>query len=322
MTIVLFLLCAIGLLGAFTAVETRRIEARYPAGGARVMIGGGAIQALDRPAEGEARGAILLVHGASGNSADLFVALADRLAAAGFRVLSLDRPGHGWSDRIGGADYASPTIQAAALRQAAERLGVRQAVVAVHSLGGLAGLAMALDHADFVRALVLIAPVSHPWPGGVAWYYRLGAHPWLGPPFRRLFTLPAGLLRMREAVAGVFAPNAPPPGFIAATRLPLVLRPLHFRANCEDVAHAEAAVAAMSPRYGAIRAPTEVVTGDSDGDVYAHIHSVGSARDIPGARLTTLKGVGHSPHHAAPDRIVEIILAAERRAAERETEAA
>ena len=125
---------------------------------------------------------------------------------------------------------------------------------------------------------------------------------------------------MRAAVEGVFAPNRPPTNFIEATRLPLVLRPLHFRANCEDVAHAEAAVAAMSPRYGAIRAPTEVVTGDRDGVVYAHIHSAGLARDIPGARLTTLPGVGHSPHHVAPDRIVEIILAAERRAAERETE--
>ncbi len=316
------LLILIGVLGAFTAIETRRIEARYPPRGARVEIGGGTIHVLDRPAEGEERGAVLMLHGASGNAADLFLALADRLAAAGFRVLSADRPGHGWSDRFGGRDGASPSVQAAALRRAAETLGVDQAVAVVHSLGGLAGLAMALDHPDFVRALVLLSPVSHPWPGGVAWYYGLGAHPWLGPPFRRLVTLPAGLLRMRAAVAGVFAPNPPPQNFIDATGLPLVLRPLHFRANCEDVAGAEAAVAALSPRYGAIRAPTEVVTGDSDGVVYAHIHSVGSARDIPGARLTTLEGVGHSPHFVDPERIVAIILAAEERARTRETEAA
>ncbi len=101
-----------------------------------------------------------------------------------------------------------------------------------------------------------------------------------------------------------------------------MLRPLHFRANCEDVAHAEAAVGALSPRYGAIRAPTEIVTGNSDSVVYAHIHSAGCARDIPGARLTTLAGVGHSPHHVAPERIVEIILEAERRAQARETETA
>jgi pimeloyl-ACP methyl ester carboxylesterase len=310
------------LLAVFTRFETRRIEARYPPAGVRVEAGGGKIHALERAAEGEERGAVLLLHGASGNAADLHVALAAGLSREGFRVLSLDRPGHGWSDRIGGRDAASPAVQAAALRQAAEALGVAEAVVVVHSLGGLAGLAMALDHGDFVRALVLIAPVSHPWPGGVAWYYRLGAHPLLGPPFRRLVTLPAGMLLMRPGVASVFAPNPSPEGFVETTRLPLLLRPLHFRANCEDVAHAEAAVAALSRRYGAIRAPTEVVTGDSDGVVYAEIHSAGSVRDIAGARLTTLKGVGHSPHHVAPDRIVGIILDAAKRASERQRETA
>ena len=321
MSILLSLLAFVGLLGALTAVQTRRIEARFPPNGVRVNVGERAIHVLDRPADGEERGAVLLIHGASGNSADVFAALAHPLAAAGFRVLSADRPGHGWSDRFGAKDAASPSIQAAALRKAAEKLGVGHAVVVAHSLGALAGLAMALDYPDFVRALVLIAPVSHPWPGGVAWYYAVGAHPWLGAPFRRLVALPVGWLRMRRAVTGVFAPNPPPPDFIETTRLPLVLRPLHFRANCEDVAHAGAAVAALSPRYGEIRAPTEVVTGDRDGVVYAHIHSAGSARDIPGARLTTLEGVGHSPHHVAPERVVEIVLDAERKAEERAAEA-
>ena len=93
-----------------------------------------------------------------------------------------------------------------------------------------------------------------------------------------------------------------------------MLRPRHFRANAEDVVATEAQVAALSPRYPTIRAPTAIVTGDRDGVVYAHIHSVGCARDIPGATLRTLAGVGHCPHYAAPDRVVETILEAERRA--------
>jgi len=165
-----------------------------------------------------------------------------------------------------------------------------------------------------IRGLALIAPVSHPWPGGVAWYYTLGAHPLFGPPFRRLLALPIGLARMTSAVASVFAPDRAPPNFIEATRLPLVLRPLHFSANCEDVACAEGAVAALSPRYHGIRVPTEVVTGDSDGVVYADIHASGLARDIPDAQLTTLEAVGHAPHHVAPERIAAVILEAERRA--------
>ena len=301
-------------LASFTVIETRRIEARYPPAGLRVDVGGGAIHVLVQPAKGEERGAVVLVHGASGNASDLFVALADRLAGRGFRVLSVDRPGHGWSDRIGGRAVASPALQARLIRRAAEELGVARAIVAAHSLGAITGLALALDHPQFVRGLALIAPVSHPWPGGVAWYYTLGAHPLFGPPFRRLLALPIGLARMTSAVASVFAPDRAPPNFIEATRLPLVLRPLHFSANCEDVACAEGAVAALSPRYHGIRVPTEVVTGDSDGVVYADIHASGLARDIPDAQLTTLEAVGHAPHHVAPERIAAVILEAERRA--------
>ena len=167
---------------------------------------------------------------------------------------------------------------------------------------------MALNAPEFVRGLVLVAPVSHPWPGGVAWYYTLAASRALGPLFRRLIVLPAGLATMSAGVRGVFDPNPTPPDYIAKTRLPLVLRPKHFKANAEDVVDLEAHVAALSPRYGAIGAPTAIVTGDSDGIVYAHIHSAGCARDIPGATLTTLSGVGHSPHHSAPESVVAAIL--------------
>jgi pimeloyl-ACP methyl ester carboxylesterase len=315
-------LALLAALWAFTAVATRRIEARYPATGKRVEVDGGAIHCLDRPALQGERGAVLLIHGASGNAFDLDVALGERLSEAGFRSLSVDRPGHGWSTRLGGCAFSSPVRQADALRRAAASLGVAQAVVVVHSLGGLVGLAMALDAPDFVRALVLVAPVSHPWPGGVAWHYRVGVAPLIGAPFRRLLALPIGLGLLRPGVAGVFAPNVPPPGFIEATRLALLLRPLHLRANCEDVTFAAAAVAALSPRYGSIRAPTEIVAGDGDGVVSTDIHARACARDIPGARLTILADVGHAPHHVAPERIVNVILEAECRAHERETQAA
>lgn len=321
MTLPVFAL--IGLVAGlwiFTVVQSRRIATRYPPRGRRIDIGEGAIHVLDRRPTGAERGAIMLIHGASGNSADLAIALMDRLCAEGFRVLSVDRPGHGWSDRIGGREAFTPARQASALRRAAESIGVSRAIVAAHSLGGITALAMALEEPDFVQALVLIAPVSHPWPGGVAWYYSLGAHSILGAPFRGLATLPVGMARISAAVAGVFAPNSPPPNFVEATMLPLVLRPAHFRANCEDVVHAEAAVAAMSPRYGEIRAPTEIVTGDSDGVVYAQIHSAGLARDITFSRLTTLQRTGHSPHHVAPDRIVNIILEAAKRSEMDKTE--
>ncbi len=298
----------------FTMFQTRRIEALYPPVGELVETGAGAIHVVERAPDGPERAAVLLVHGASGNFADMSVALADRLAALGFRVFSVDRPGHGWSARPTARAAASPERQAQMLREALARRGVAQAIVVVHSLAGALGLAMALNAPEFVRGLVLLSPASHPWPGGVAWYYTLAASRALGPLFRRLIVLPAGLASMGAAVRGVFDPNPAPPDYIGRTRLPLVLRPRHFKANAEDVVELEAHVAALSPRYGAIRAPTAVVTGDRDGVVYAHIHSAGCARDIPGATLTTLAGVGHSPHHSAPERVVAAILEVEARA--------
>jgi pimeloyl-ACP methyl ester carboxylesterase len=298
----------------FTLVETRRIERRFPPVGELVETGEGAIHVVERAPSGRERGAVALVHGASGNFADMSVALADRLAALGFRVFSVDRPGYGWSARLSAPAASSPERQARTLREALARRGVARAVVVVHSLAGVLGLAMALNAPEFVRGLVLVAPVSHPWPGGVAWYYTLAASRALGPLFCRLIVLPAGLAVMRAGVRGVFDPNPAPPDYIGKTRLPLVLRPRNFKANAEDVVDAEAYVAALSPRYGAISAPTAVVTGDSDGIVYAAIHSAGCARDIPGATLTTLAGVGHSPHHSAPESVVAAILEVDRRA--------
>jgi pimeloyl-ACP methyl ester carboxylesterase len=315
-------LFAAGALLAFTASATRLIEARFPPAGKRIEVGGGAIHVLARVAREAERGAVLMIHGASGNALDLDVALGERLSALGFRTLSCDRPGHGHSDRVGGRAVPSPPVQAAALRRAAENLGATQAIVVAHSLGAIVALAMALEAPAFVRALVLIAPLSHPWSTGVAWYNTIGAHPMTGPLFRRLFVLPAGLALLRPAVREVFAPNPPPAGFIAATRLPLLLRPMHFQANCEDVTTANAAVGLLAARYSQICAPTEIVAGDGDGIVSTTHHARALARDIPGARLTILPAIGHSPHHVAPERIAAVVVDAERRALARETTAA
>jgi pimeloyl-ACP methyl ester carboxylesterase len=311
MMALLLLICGlVGLLWAFTAFESRRIEARFPPLGKGVEVGGGNIRLEDWPAQGRERGIALLLHGTSANSADMTVALGERLSAKGFRVLSADRPGYGWSDRVAG----KPQGQAEMLRRAAEELGAANVIVVAHSLAAVSALAMSLESPAFVRALVLISPVSHPWSGNVTWYYPVGANPIVGLPFRYLATLPLGMIFMRKAVASVFFPNQAPQNFARSTRLPLVLRPLHFLYNCQDVVRAHAAVVELSPRYHEIRMPTEIVAGDCDHIIEPSIHAVRCAHDIPGANLTMLANVGHVPHHVVPDKIVEVFLRADRSA--------
>jgi pimeloyl-ACP methyl ester carboxylesterase len=308
------LLCVIGALLFFTHWRAHRIAARFPPVGNLVDVGEGAIHVVEQPAIGPERGAVLLVHGASGNHADMMAALGARLAALGFRVLAVDRPGHGWSSRPRRRNSSSPSLQAALIREALARSAVTQAIVVVHSWAGALGLSMALEAPEFTRALVLLAPASHPWPGGVGWHYSLAATPGLGWLFRHLVVMPAGLMTMEAGVASVFAPDKPPADYAEATKLALVLRPAQFLANAEDVVDLKPHIEALAPQYARIRAPTAIVTGDSDSVVYTHIHSLGCARDIPGATLTVLNGVGHSPHHSAPDSVVAAIVEVERRA--------
>lgn len=297
---------------AFTQWKARQIEARYPARGAFADVEGGRIHYRVTPPKGEPATTVALIHGASGNEADLRVPLGERLAAQGFRVVSLDRPGHGWSTR--GEGPSDPAMQARQVRQALETIGVKRAVVVGHSLAGAMTLQLALDHKDIVEGVVLLAPVTHPWPGGVAAYYSVAATPVVGSFFANTLVVPFAMLTMDSALDSVFAPQRPPPGYRGDTGVELVLRPQTFRANAIDVAEMYAFVAREQARYKDISIPVEIVTGDSDSIVLTHIHSFGSARDIPGSNLQVMPGIGHSPHWSRPDEVAARIAAFARKA--------
>ncbi len=294
---------AVGCLFAFSLVQARRIEARFPPAGAFVDVDGRRLHFTRREPAGAARANVLLIHGASGNQADMMTALGGALATAGFRVFAFDRPGHGHSQALV-ADAASPAAQAAAIRAGLERSGVEKAIVAGHSWAGSIAVAMLLDHEDFCEAALLLAPVTHPWPGGVRWYYRLAATPLVGWLFAHLLVTPLGLLMMDASIRGVFAPSPAPPNYAERTGAALALRPRTFRNNARDVARLRAFLEIQAPRMSAIRRPVAILSGDYDGVVLTERHSFGSARDIPNARLTMLAGVGHSPHWADANEVV------------------
>lgn len=304
--ILLATLAIIAGLAAFTLWQGARIAAAFPPAGKFVEIDGGRMHYTERRPDGAPRGTVLLIHGASGNQADMMVPLGERVAAQGFRVVAFDRPGQGWSDRISRRD-ASPAVQADRLRRAAEKIGVDRAIIVAHSLAGVAATNLALDHRDFTAGLVLVAPVTHPWPGGIAAYYTLASTPVIDQIFARLFVMPIGVRALEPGLAGVFAPNPAPSDYLDRTGVALVLRPEAFMANAQDVAALYDFVTGQSPRLAQIEAPTAIVTGDTDSIVLTHIHSYGSAREIPGATLNVLKGVGHSPHWVNPQAVVEAV---------------
>lgn len=300
-----FLLLAAALF-VFSQEWARRLERRFPPRGRFVDLPGGRLHLNDIATDDAPRATIVLLHGASGNEADMTLPLAAPLVARGFRVVAVDRPGHGWSDRIA-PDADDPARQARLIRSALEHMGVTNAIVLGHSWSGALAQNFALDHADFTQGLVLLAPVTHPWPGGIAWYYTPTALPVVGWLFANLFAVPAGLAVFRSALAGVFTPQPIPPDYAKKTGVALVLRPKAFRANARDVAGLRAFVTRQAPRLSDIEAPTAIVSGDRDKIVLTALHSIESARAIPKARLTIVPGLGHSPHHCATEAVVAAI---------------
>ena len=84
-----------------------------------------------------------------------------------------------------------------------------------------------------------------------------------------------------------------PRNFITDTATPLLLRPREFLANARDLVTLRAAVAEQAPRYGNIKAPVVVISGDVDKTVTTNIHSRPFAKTVNDARLIVLPQVGH-----------------------------
>jgi pimeloyl-ACP methyl ester carboxylesterase len=286
------------LLAAATAVGTYAIERAYPPAGRFVAVTGGRLHVLEL---GVADGMpVVLLHGASGNLQDMRLALGDLLAKR-HRVILIDRPGHGWSDRPGGDEDISPNRQAALIGEALDRLGARRAIIVGHSFAGAVVTAFALAYPDRVAGLVLLAPATHPWPGGIAWFYSLTATPVIGPLFARTVALPAAFPLLDALCRTVFAPQPMPHAYPRQAAIPLLLRPSVFVANARDVAGLWDSVTRQAPRYGEIAAPTVIITGDRDTIVSPEIHSRELAATLPHATLIVLPGVGHAVQHVAAD---------------------
>lgn len=289
------------LLAALTAIGTVMIERQYPPAGRFVEVTGGRLHVLER-GQPDAP-VVVLLHGASGNLQDVNAALGALLATR-YRVIMIDRPGHGWSDRPGGDDDASPARQAALIAQALEKLGVARAILVGVSWSGALATNYALTFQERVTGLVLLAPVSHRWPGGIAWNYRLASMPVLGPLFVRTALMLLAYPMLDRLVGAAFAPQAMPDGYPARAALALALRPGEFLANARDVANLKANVTLQAHRYGEIRVPVVILAGDRDTTVSPEIHSKALAAAIPNAKLIILPGVGHIIHHAKAELVI------------------
>jgi len=255
---------------------------------------------------------LVLIHGASGNLRDWTFDFADRLSDR-YRVIMLDRPGLGWTGRLPGTAGAwntaneSPAEQAAVLQKAARSLGVQRPIVLGHSFGGAVAMAWALSEPEETAAVVMLAAVSNPWPGSLGWTYTVLGSAWGGALVAPLASAFLPQSYVDASIGSIFAPQPAPEGYAHHVGAGLVLRRESMRANFQQVNFLRPHIVAMAARYGSLTMPFEIVHGDADTIVPLSVHAEPLSRQIAGANLTVLPGIGHMPQHVAPDAVADAI---------------
>jgi pimeloyl-ACP methyl ester carboxylesterase len=249
----------------------------------RVVVGErGQLRVIDKNPSG-ARETVLLVHGYGSSSAS-YGPVIDALAAH-MRVLAIDLPGFGQSDRRDG-DY-TPDALADVLAEVLTQKGVQRAHVVGHSWGSSVVLAFARRHPDRLDRLVIIS----------GWVYdeqllpimRWASVPGLGEILYGAF--------YRNAIGERLYLNFVDPNLVTQRVVDEVEKQMAL-----DGAVAAALAAARGMHrfseterdYRTIKHPTLLLWGRED-RVARVAFGERLARELPHARLVVLPRCGHIP---------------------------
>jgi len=133
----------------------------YPAGEPRINVryvtlqDGVRVRVLESIPE--QRDTVMLVHG-WGGSVYSFSETIPAVAAAGYRAIAFDLPGHGLSDKPDDASKYTVDALARAVLGVADAMGVKRFSLVGHSLGSTLALELALQGERRVERLILISP--------------------------------------------------------------------------------------------------------------------------------------------------------------------
>jgi len=296
---------AAGAAALFTIWRTRRTESEYPPAGRLVTARGVRLHVVDR-GDGPP---VVLLHGLRGSTRDFEYSILDALAER-YRVIAVDRPGYGYSERPG-ARGDSPVVQAELLHDALGRLGAERPIVVGHSMAAAVALAYAVGYPADTAAVVTLCGHVLPFDGFAAGpLAALATAPVLGRLLAATVLAPLGLLVAPALLRHVFRPQEPPAGYARAATL-LALRPRAFVASAEDRRSMDDGLRSIYAEFPGLRAPLVIVTGRAD-HVLSPAESLSLHRLVPGSAFVMLPGSGHMPHFADPEAVIAAIDRARR----------
>src|SRR5258706_12038642 len=154
---------------------------------------------------------VVLIHGNAGDAED-FDFGAIELLSHDYRVIAIDRPGHGDSDRPKGKD-ASVEYQTLLLHETLVKLGIKQPILVGHSWGGSLALCYALKYPDDVSGMVLLAPAAYPDDHAHLFTRTLTKTPILSNLSIAIGRALFGRLLLKQDLTDAFYPQKVPPSY-------------------------------------------------------------------------------------------------------------
>ena len=283
---------ALAATAAYVQRRSARAERAHPPLGRFITIDGVKLHYLE---EGDGPPLVLL-HGLGSMVEDFVLSGLVREASKRYRVIAFDRPGYGHSERPRRLRFGAAT-QAELVRKALHRLDVHRPIVLGHSWGTLVAVALALDHPQVPRSLVLASGLYFPSARLDAPLLGLPAIPLVGDVLSHTLSPLAGRAMWPGWVKMIFAP-APIPAAFAAFPTWLALRPGQLRAVAEDALATVGATLRAARRYRELTLPVVMVAGERDRYVSTRAHTARLHRLLPSSRLLLSPHSGHMVHHS------------------------
>ena len=216
----------LGTMAAYNVYRARKTEREHPPTGRFVTVNGVRVHYLEK-GEGSP---VVLLHGNVVTAEDFRTSGVLDLLAKRHRVIAFDRPGFGYSDRPHGSLW-SARAQADLLRDALDVLGIDRPIVLGHSWGAAVALALALNHPDDVRGLVLLSGYYYPTFRADVLLSSPPAIPILGDLLRYSISPLLGKLLQPRLLKGMFAPLPVPASFALGSTPNMSVRPGQIRAE-------------------------------------------------------------------------------------------
>jgi pimeloyl-ACP methyl ester carboxylesterase len=215
------------------------------------------------------------------------------------RVVAVDLLGHGGSEKPA-SGYSIPD-QAELVAEAMRRLGLRDAEVVGHSLGGTVATALAEQAPRLVRQLVLIdqAPDNSHFGPGLPFPTNLTFQPVIGQALWRV----TPDFAIKHGLGAAFAPGFDVPDRFVADFRRMTYTSYHDSALAEDDYTAERPLDRRIARAGV---PLLAIFGAED-QIYDSRKALRAYGRIAGSRTRLIAGAGHSPNVEKPAATARLI---------------